>query len=146
MWLPVIGPSPHLSWQELACRDGTPYPDVWRKTRAVTVALEFERIRAAVGRAIRIGSAYRTDAHNRAVGGARQSQHCEGRALDLYPPTSWPLDRFYAAIRAVAGHDESQLWGLGRYPTFVHVDCRPVPSHGRLIVWHGVRAWAEVKA
>ena len=142
------GPSPHLSWAELACRDAarTPYPRVW-EMRAVVLAWEFEAIRSACGdRPIRVGSAYRTPAHNRAVGGARHSQHVEGRALDLYPPRGISLDRFYEIIRAYAGRHESVIFGLGRYPTFVHLDTRPRPTHGRLIVWQGRRAWAEVKA
>lgn len=142
----TLGPSPHLSWTELACRDEarTPYPVDWRTTRAVTLAREFERIRAEVG-AIRVGSAYRTPAHNRAIGGALYSQHVEGRALDLYPPTGWTVERFYATIRAVALDPDSAIYGLGRYPTFVHIDVRPEPHHGRLAVWRGARGWAEEK-
>ena len=137
------GPSLHLSWKELACKDGTPYPEPWRTTRAIVLATEFERIRAAVGTGIVIGSAYRTAAHNRKVGGARNSQHLEGRALDLSLPREWTIERFYRVIREVAMQPESCLYGLGRYPSFIHVDVRP--AHGRLVVWHGRRAWAEIK-
>lgn len=142
------GPSPHLSWKELACKDEarTPYPAQWRETRAVTLAQEFEAIRRVIGFPIRIGSAYRTPAHNVKVGGSKQSQHMEGRALDLYPPTGFTMDRFYELIRGYAGTTVSKIYGLGRYPVFVHVDVRPKPEHGRLIVWQGSRAWAEVKA
>lgn len=140
------GPSAHLSWRELACRDGTPYPTAWRSTRAVRLAAAFEQVRAAVGAPIRIGSAYRTPDYNRQIGGARHSQHCDGRALDLYPPAGWILPRFAAVIRAVADDRASPIYGLGIYPTFVHLDIRPAPPHGRLILWQGTRAWAEVKA
>ena len=76
------GPSEHLAWSELACKDGTPYPAQWRETRAVALSAVFEALRAAVGQPLSILSAYRTQAHNRVVGGARASQHVEGRALD----------------------------------------------------------------
>lgn len=140
------GPSPFLSWSELACKDAakTPYPHAWRATRAMLLAREFERIRIAIGAPIRVGSAYRTPEHNRAVGGAANSQHMQGRALDLYPPDGWSVAKFYAAIREIAGHEESSIGGLGRYPTFVHIDTRPI-ANGRLTVWSGNRAWAELK-
>lgn len=139
------GPSSHLSWAELACKDGTPYPAHWRATRAPLLGAEFERIRAVVGQPLTIGSAYRSPSHNRKVGGARKSQHVEGRALDLYPPAGWTIERFYRVIREVAAQPESLIYGVGRYPRFVHIDIRPAPAHGHLIAWDGARAWAEVK-
>lgn len=138
------GPSPHLSWAELGCHDGTPYPDIWRTTRAIALAVEFEAIRQAVGRPIVIGSAYRTPTYNAVIGGAEESQHCHGRALDLYPPKGVTVDVFYRIIRDIARTHESAIRGLGRYPTFVHVDVRPIAMN-RLVVWTGTRAWAEIK-
>lgn len=123
------GPSPHLSWPELACRDRlrTPYPLDWRGTRAVELAAAFEALRAAVGLPLVVLSAYRTPAHNRAVGGARDSQHVQGRALDLRPPDGWdPI-----ALAAVA-RDIPTIRGLGVYPRFVHIDVRPSSF---LVVW-----------
>lgn len=141
------GPSPHLSWRELACHDTahTPYPAAWRETRAVILATEFERVRAAVGRPLVIGSAYRTESWNRSVGGARNSQHVQGRALDLYPPKTWSVERLYQIVRAIAAEPDSRIWAIGMYPSFIHFDVRPARADGQLTVWHGARAWAEVK-
>lgn len=136
----ATGPSPHLSWRELACRDGTPYPREWRQSRAVPLARAFETIRHACGdRPIRVLSAYRTEAHNRRVGGARNSQHVHGRALDLRPPDGFTVEGFYRICRGVA--KDAGIRGLGIYPTFIHIDIR---ESDRLIVWQGNRAWAEV--
>ena len=143
--MPTTGPSQHLSWRELSCKDGTAYPVEWRVSRAVPLAIEFERIRAAVGRPIVVGSAYRTPTHNRNVGGARNSQHVQGRALDLYPPRGWTVTRLFEVVRAVAADPASRIFGIGEYPSFVHLDIRPAPPHGQLIRWRGSRAWAEVK-
>lgn len=126
----------------MACKDGTPYPAEWRETRAVEVATEFEVIRAQVGRALRIGSAYRTPKHNRKVGGARNSQHVQGRALDIYPPTGMSVAELHLLCRRRAVLPESNIRGLGLYPTFVHIDTRPGDN---LVAWEGKRAWAEVK-
>jgi hypothetical protein len=136
--------SPHITWKELGCKDGTPYPAKWTD-RAIVLAAEFERIRVECGGLpITIGSAYRTPSHNKAIGGAVQSQHLQGRALDLYPPAGMTVERFYAVIRTIAGHADSEIRGLGRYPTFVHIDIRPI-AHSKLVVWRGSRAWAETK-
>lgn len=143
------GPSQHVSWAELACKDAacTPYPHAWRQERAVQLCAEFEVIRAQCGDLpIVIGSAYRTPEHNRRVGGAAKSQHVEGRALDLYPPAGWTVADFWKVIHAWARLPESRLYGVGRYPSFVHIDIRPPGTIDRLTVWHGSRAWAEVKA
>ena len=139
------GPSQHLTWKELACKDGTVYPLGWRDSRAAILAQEFEKIRALVGGPIRIGSAYRTPEHNRKIGGAQHSQHVEGRALDLYPPETLSVVEFGNIIKSYAAYKESKIYGLGFYPTFIHIDVRPKPEHGRLIVWQGSRAWAELK-
>lgn len=123
------GPSPHLTWAELACKDGTPYPEALRATRAVDLADLFERIREACGNVpITILSAYRSPAHNKAIGGAKNSQHLQGRALDLRPPAGMSLSLFYAICRG-------QLpGGIGRYQTFVHVDTRPGL---KVVAWDG---------
>lgn len=140
-------PSPHLSWAELACKDGTPYPLEWRATRARDLGIVFERIRAIYGRPIAVLSAYRTPAHNRKVGGAPHSQHVQGRALDLRPPKGVSVAAFQRAVRKLAddmvreGHD--LIGGIGYYPTFVHVDIRGGVG-SPLIVWWGNRPAAEV--
>lgn len=135
------GPSPHLRWAELACHDtlGTPYPLDWRETRLVVLATEFEAVRAML--AVRLGrivplrvlSAYRTWAYNRAIGGAPRSQHCYGRALDLAPMVGGQraLDELHGAALARA-LTTGAIRGLGRYDTFVHLDVRPAPG---LVQW-----------
>ena len=135
------GPSAHLSWAELACRDaaGTPYPDEWRTTRALTLAREFEAVRRSladrVGREVplQVRSAFRTRDYNRSIGGAPNSQHCEGRALDLAPMDADPrvLEALY---QVVFGRARSVLTirGVGRYDTFVHMDVRPTAD---LALW-----------
>lgn len=132
----MAGPSPHLTWAELACKDGTPYPEAWRAYRAVVLADVFEVLRAACGgRPLRVLSAYRTPAHNRAIGGAPKSHHLHGRALDLAPPAGMTMEGFWVYVRTLA-EDDVRIGGVGRYRTFAHLDIRPRTS-GRLAVWTG---------
>jgi uncharacterized protein YcbK (DUF882 family) len=128
-----IGPSAHLSWKELACHDGTIYPNEWRTNRAIILGEAFELVRAACGNSpITILSAYRTPTYNASVGGAKNSQHIQGRAIDLRPPPHISLNEFYSVIRIIA--KTSQIRGIGKYKTFIHVDVRP---GDHLALWYG---------
>ena len=126
--------SEHLAWSELACHDAarTPYPVNWRASRAKLLAVAFEQVRALWGQPLTILSAYRTFAHNRAIGGAQYSQHVQGRAVDLAPPAGVPVEAFYRQIAALVRSGETPIKGLGRYARFVHIDTRPAPD---LVAW-----------
>lgn len=136
------GPSPHLTWAELACRDAdkTPYPMEWRANRAVELAKAFERVRELCGFPVSVNSGYRTAVYNDKIGGARQSQHVEGRALDLKPPKELGR-RGMMKLRAAADKAarEGLVGGIGHYNGFVHIDTRPRPESGRVARWRGSR-------
>ena len=133
----MSGPSRHLSWKELGCRDGTPYPEAWRWSRAVPLAREFEAIRADVGKPIAIVSAFRTAAYNaRLPGAAKASQHVQGRALDLCPPPGLTPRDLYDVVVARAAEPGSRIRGIGLYPWGVHMDIRPGDHLAR---WSGVK-------
>ena len=135
------GPTLHLSWAELACKDGTPYPEQWRTNRVLPLAMEFETIRALCGsKPIRVLSAYRTPAHNARVGGSRYSEHVQGRALDLAPPAGISVLDFAELINTRAGHLDSWIRGIGVYAGFVHVDTRESDD---VIRWIGSRLRSE---
>jgi len=123
MTLPrATGPSPHLTWYDVSCRDGTPYPMDWRETRLVTLCEEFEAIRALCGSPLLVNSGFRSRAYNTRIGGAPNSQHCEGRALDLVP-VRCSLDDLYAAVMERTRVGKAR--GVGRYSGFIHFDIRP---------------------
>ena len=109
----MSGPSQNLSWKELSCHDGSVYPAEWRETRAIPLAQEFEAVRAAVGQPIGIISAFRTPAYNaRIPGAARNSQHVQGRALDLRPPTGLTPRDLYDVVVARASEPGSRIRGI----------------------------------
>jgi len=135
------GPSPHLSWPELGCKDGTPYPAQLRASTALILGVQFEYIRKELGdKPIKVGSAYRTRRHNRAVKGARNSQHIEGTALDLHCPSRIGLFGFLEVVLWIA-HEDGIIRGIGVYPWGIHVDVRPTE---RLFRWNGTRVAPEV--
>jgi uncharacterized protein YcbK (DUF882 family) len=132
---PSKGPSEHLSWKELGCHDGTPYPEKWTGDRLPPLVAAFEALRASWGSPLKVLSAYRSPNWNLKVGGANLSQHVEGRALDIAP-----LEGFHGGVDADDFHTfvEKQLKGLpqvkgfGRYPWGCHIDVRP---RATLISW-----------
>jgi uncharacterized protein YcbK (DUF882 family) len=128
-----IGKSLHVSWEELACKDGTAYPLPFRADgRVIELVHMFECIRAIWNKPLTINSAYRTLMYNQKVGGAKNSQHLLGKALDLQPPKDIPIELFHATIRHYA--EPFGIKGLGRYKTFIHVDIR---DSKELIEWVG---------
>lgn len=129
----ILGPSEHLTWREMNCKDGTPYPLVWRDNRAIQLSQVFEMIRYVCNSPILVHSCYRTQFYNKKVGGARLSQHIQGRALDLAPPKNIPIDEFYDIIKRLS--QISAIRGIGKYSKFVHVDIRPTV---KLAEWTGV--------
>jgi zinc D-Ala-D-Ala carboxypeptidase len=127
----LANPSEHLTWKELACKDGTLYPnDFILDGRVYKLAHTFENIRKLCGnQSLIIHSAYRSPKYNKKVGGASHSQHLFGKALDI-EPTKFSVDTFHKIIfqHAIA----LGIGGLGHYPTFIHIDIRDVP---KLVVW-----------
>ena len=78
---------------------------------------KLQQLRDRIGKPISITSGYRCPAHNRAVGGATQSQHLTGKAADITVKGMAPA--------VVADHAEAVgFGGIGRYATFTHVDTR----------------------
>lgn len=76
-----------------------------------------ENLRGQVGRPLRIVSGYRTPQTNKEVGGAVDSRHCHGDAVDL--------PKGYASIEQA---QEAGAVGIGSSgPWAVHVDVRPGP-------------------
>jgi hypothetical protein len=98
---------------------------LWPSLLAVTKVADEARHR--LGKPLRINSAYRSPAYNRAISGAAGSIHVKGGALDLSgsPAT---LHRILTEMR----REGLFRGGIGRYKTFTHVDVR-----GKNADWQG---------
>lgn len=66
-----------------------------------------------------VNSGYRCPTHNANVGGAKGSYHLKGQAVDFSIPGVAVASIYHFADQLV-GNDG----GVGRYPTFVHIDNR----------------------
>jgi hypothetical protein len=104
---------------EIACR-GTGelklHPEAMDKLQA---------LRDRLNKPLIIRSAYRSPAHNEAVGGTKASKHMDGTAFDIAMTNHDPV-AFEAAARSVG------FLGFGYYPRsgFMHVDLGPARSWG----------------
>lgn len=88
---------------------------MWVKDKLLN---KLEELRSALGdRPIIIGSGCRCYEYNRAKKGAPHSQHILGNAADITVP-GIPPKRVADVAEAIG------FGGVGRYPTFVHVDVR----------------------
>lgn len=127
----LIGKSLHIDYEELRCRDGTPYPSGFIcDGRIIELVVMFEKVRALYNKPVVINSAYRTHRYNKEIGGSPNSQHMLGKALDIKPPTDIPINIYFKLLKSK--HRELGIRGLGKYPTFIHCDIR---DSEELVVW-----------
>lgn len=114
--------SKNFTVKEFACSDGT-------DTVFISLALVnlLQKIRDHFGKAVIINSAYRTEAHNKSIGGATYSQHKYGLAADIHinGVTSKEIAAYVETLLPSSG-------GIGIYKSFTHVDVRRVKSR-----WNG---------
>jgi uncharacterized protein YcbK (DUF882 family) len=111
---------------EVACKDGTPVPDVYYEN-ATAICERAQKLRDLVGEPLQVLSGFRTPSHNKKVGGAAKSQHLTASALDLRCPPGWNADRLAGAYEALVRLGFVPDGGVGTYPTkgFVHIDLGP---------------------
>jgi uncharacterized protein YcbK (DUF882 family) len=122
--------SPNFQWSEFESKDGAIMPpDV--RANIIELSKNLEVIRAAVGRPIRINSAYRSPAHNKQVGGVSGSQHQYGRAADIRVE-GMGAGQLHAVVLDLINQGKIKQGGVGIYPTFVHYDIRGTKAR-----WHG---------
>lgn len=114
--------SPHFKVREFACSDRT---DTVFVSPALVEVLE--KVRVHFGKPVHINSGYRTEAKNKAVGGAAYSQHKYGLAADITISGVSP-----ARVAAYAETLLPNTGGIGIYKTFTHIDVRKVKSR-----WNG---------
>lgn len=116
--------SPHFTYADAACKDGTPVPRRLR-TLARNHAFNLERFRHEVGDVEIVPiSWYRTKRYNAAVGGASKSQHPRAVATDFSRGT---VERVGRTRWDRAAEKVFKRGGVGKYPSgSAHLDSRGV--------------------
>lgn len=105
--------SENFKVKEFACKDGTDKILI----DITFVQTHLQDIRTHFGKPVIVNSAYRTDAYNSKVGGAKNSYHKKGRAFDICIKGVAPVEiARYASKLGIPG--------IILYNSFVHVDSR----------------------
>ena len=113
--------SEHFKVKEFACHDGSDYVPIDKG-----LLIKLEALRAKLGHLpIHITSGYRSTEYNNKIGGAKNSYHTCGKAVDIYIKGKTP---------AQIAHAAQPLWfgGIGLYDDFVHLDTR-----SNMFYWKG---------
>lgn len=77
---------------------------------------QLQKFRDKIGKPIQVNSGYRCEKHNKAVGGATDSQHLTGNASDIGVKDLSPSEVYAEA--------DKMFNGVGKYVGFTHVDSR----------------------
>lgn len=110
--------SPHFSFSEFTCKCGGRYPDCERIHMLKGHINRLETYRSKVGVPVAIVSGYRCLSHNKAVGGATNSQHLYGSATDIL---GLHVTAYIRALHLFAG-----LGYRASNGSVVHVDSRDI--------------------
>ena len=108
--------SANFKVKEFACRDGAD-----KVLIDVDLVAKLQDLRTYLNKPITITSGYRTDSYNKQCGGADNSYHLKGQAVDIYCSGVKPI---VIALWA----EFNGLGGIGLYldrsQEFVHIDTR----------------------
>ncbi len=121
--------TPNFKVSEFACQDGTA-----KVLIDYELACLLQFMRDIVGKPLTINSAYRTESHNKKVGGAANSYHKYGRAFDV---SGADVDLMCKILKSIG------VKGIIKYPTFVHMDSRDNKYHannlGKLLTFETMK-------
>lgn len=149
----------YFTLEEFRCKSGANYPiEFVQMGRWARLQSSLDRIRDAWGSALTVISGYREPAYNeqlraasiarliasgrtpeqaeKETGVAKDSQHMRGIAADIRPSEGSRSPQLHAMIMAMVNDGKLPLiGGVGKYPTWVHVDTRPRNADNSIATW-----------
>lgn len=109
----------HFKLSEFVCKDGSN-----RVVIDMDLVNELQKLRNFINKPIVITSGYRTPKYNAEIGGATNSMHMLGKAVDIYVHNMSSEELYY-----IARHFNFK--GFGIYDNWLHLDVRL----DKLAVW-----------
>ena len=110
--------STNFKVREFACLDGS--DTIFISDELVSI---LQKVRTHFGKSVIVNSAYRTETHNKKVGGGDDSQHKYGMAADIRINGVSPK-----IIATYVNKLMPDRGGIGVYSSFVHIDVRAKKS------------------
>lgn len=127
--------SENFTWEEfqrsptadkLGIDNSIPDESIASQIRSLVVTV-LQPLRGAYGRPLAVNSGYRSPAINKAIKGAKNSQHTKGQAADI--ATDNPRELARLVLRKNLPFDQMIL-----YPTFIHLSHRhPGPQRSQIL-------------
>jgi hypothetical protein len=113
--------------------DNTPSPQVIANLKLVAEKV-FEPLREGLGKPIRISSGYRSPALNKAIGGAKNSQHTTGEALDLQGVGGLKNSEIFNYIKDNLTFDQLiNEYPVNGEPSWVHVSFKKSGNRNQIL-------------
>jgi hypothetical protein len=97
-------------------------------------AAVLDPLREAVQSSIKVSSGYRGPELNARIGGAKKSQHMEGKAADIQSSHISVLDLFKTVVRLKLPFDQVIFEAKNRNTKWVHVSHDPARTRGEILV------------
>ncbi len=113
--------------------DNTPTPEVLVNLKLVCTKV-LDNVREALEKPIRISSGYRSPALNKKIGGAKNSQHTSGEALDLQGMQGLKNAEIFRYIKNNLDYDQL-IWeyGTDKEPAWVHVSLKKTGNRKQIL-------------
>lgn len=100
--------------------NNTPTPEIIENLKVV--AAQVQKVRDHFGKPLIISSGYRSEKLNNAIGGARNSQHTKGEAIDIQSTNGYTNADIFNYIKNNLDFDQL-IWEYGtrKEPKWVHI-------------------------
>ena len=127
--------------KELSCRCCGQLPPLIRGNIEALVENVLDPLRERYGKPIIVNSGYRCAKHNKAVGGASNSQHMVGEAADITAGSPEGNEKLLKILLESKNFDQLII-----YPTFLHVSWKRVGQNRRMVLEKTAKGYRRIAA